>query len=62
MIIPFVDIGTDQLAESAVGDPGTAYNVKFKGNDGTVGKEISANDGDNVHYCDLTLCDIKGGV
>ena len=35
VMIPFLGMGTDQLAERAVGDPRIGNNVKFKGDDGT---------------------------
>ena len=34
VMIPFLDIGTDQLAERAVGEPRTGDNKKFDGDDG----------------------------
>ena len=34
-MIPFLGMGTDQLAKRAVGEPGTGDNKKFGGNDGT---------------------------
>ena len=35
MIIPFLVIGADQLADSCVGDLGKDTNAKFRGGDGT---------------------------
>ena len=35
MMIPFLGMGADQLAESQVGDPRTRDSVKFEGEDGT---------------------------
>ena len=34
-MIPFLAIGTDQLAKRPVGEPGTGDNKKFDGDDGT---------------------------
>ena len=35
VMIPFLGMGTDQLAERAVGKPGTENNVKLRGDDET---------------------------
>ena len=35
VMIPFLGMGTDQLAERAVGEPGTGDSKKFEGVDGT---------------------------
>ena len=34
-MIPFLGIGSDQLADSCVGEPGTGARAKFEGEDGT---------------------------
>ena len=39
VMIPFLGIGTDQLAERVVGEPGTENNARFEGNDGTMTKK-----------------------
>ena len=36
VMIPFLGIGTDQLADSTVGEPGTGDNEKSMTEDGTV--------------------------
>ena len=40
VMIPLLGIGTDQLAWSAIGDPGTGDNIKLGGDDGTDGESI----------------------
>ena len=43
MMIPFLGMGTDQLAESKVGDPRILDSVKLEGEDGTEGKNNNLN-------------------
>ena len=40
VMIPFLGMGADQLAERAVGDPGTGDSVKLNGEVGTNGKKL----------------------
>ena len=42
-MIPFLAMGTDQLAKRAVGEPGTGDNKKFDGDDGTEKENDSVN-------------------
>ena len=59
--IPFFGMGTDQLADSAVGDPGTGNIVKLSGEDGTE-KNSAKLVGDNRKLQIFTACSSLPGL